>query len=264
MVAHLPPTLWCSAKHYAVKQRDPPTGSVAEALFEEILGKYGEDAVFVHAGLSDVSAAFEGNPYEFLLERLERAFDAILTPGFTQSFRDTGYFHRTESDPEVGAFGSLFFEDADYRTRDPLHSILVRGEYRFENCDHRDTFSSQGCYGKLDADDVRILNVGTPWLVSTQIHYVERALGVPYTETIDVEGTVHYADGEREQVSQSNYNKNKYVYYWNRLKIQRDLMEEGLLDFHDLNGLRVISVSAHDLLRGLKPKIEDDPYYLVD
>jgi len=263
MVAHLPETLWRSATHYVRKQRDEPTGPASPDLFESILAEYDEDAAFVHAGLSDVSSAFDGNPYEFLLDRLDAEFESILTPGYTQSFRETGRFHRQETEPAVGAFASLFFEDADYRTRDPLHSILVRGDYRFEDRTHRDTFAPDGCFGKLHDDGVRILNVGTPWLVSTQLHYVERVLDVPYARTTEVEGTVEYADGEREDVVQRNYSKNKYVYYWNRVGVQRDLMEAGVLDLFDLNGLTVISVRADELLDALKPKIEEDPYYLV-
>ncbi|SNZ12050.1 Aminoglycoside 3-N-acetyltransferase [Natronoarchaeum philippinense] len=263
MVAHLPETLWRSATHYVRKRRDTPTGPSSSELFESILSEYDEETVFVHAGLSDVRAAFGGDPYEFLLDRLDAEFESILTPGFTQSFRETGYFHRAETEPAVGAFSSLLFEDADYRTRDPLHSILVRGEYRFEDRTHRDTFAPAGCFGKLNDDGVRILNVGTPWLVSTQLHYVERVLDVPYTRTMEVEGTVEYADGDREEIVQRNYSKNKYVYYWNRLGIQRDLMTEGVLDVYDLNGLSVLSVRADDLLDTLEPKIEADPYYLV-
>ncbi|MFB6178940.1 MAG: AAC(3) family N-acetyltransferase, partial [Halorientalis sp.] len=203
------------------------------------------------------------NPFEFVVDHLDARFDSILTPAFTQSFRDTGYFHREESEPELGAFASLAFETADYRTADPLHSISVLGDYRFEDCDHHDTFGPDGCYAKLDADDVRILNVGTRWLISTQIHYVERRMDVPYTETVDVEGTVYHGNGTHEQVAQTTYDKNKYVYYWDRLRIMRDLLEDGVLDHYDLNGLKVISVSAQDLREGLEPRIEDDPYYLV-
>ncbi|WP_336001680.1 AAC(3) family N-acetyltransferase [Halorientalis halophila] len=263
MVRHLPETLWCSAKHYAIMQRDEPTGPVDEAVFEEILDGYDESEVFVHVGLSDVNAAFEGDPYEFVTDALADHFDSILTPAFTKSFRETGTFHRADSEPELGAFAGLFFEDADHRTADPLHSVQVQGDYRFDGCDLRDTFSPDGCYAQLEEDDVRILNVGTEWLVSTQLHYVERVTDVPYSETTEVEGTVRYADGSEEAVTQKNYDKNNYVYFWDRLGLQRDLVAEGVMDHHGLNGLNVISVNARDLREALEPRIEEDPYYLV-
>ena len=266
---HVPPpttlaeTLWSSAKHYAVRQREEPTGPVDEAVFAEILDGYDEDAVFVHVGLSDVNAAFDGDPYEFVRDHLDARFDSILTPAFTQSFRETGEFHRTETDPDLGAFASLFFEDADYRTADPLHSIQVQGDYRFDGCAVRDTFGPDGCYAQLERDDVRILDIGTKWLISTQLHYIERVTDVPYSETVEVEGTVEYDDGRREAVAQRNYSKNNYLYFWDRLGIQQDLIDEGVLDHHDLNGLRVISVTASDLREALESRIAEDPYYMV-
>lgn len=263
MVTHLPATLWCSLKHYAYRERDRPTAAVEPGVFEEILADYDEEAVFVHVGLSDVGSAFGDDGYSYLTETLRSEFDAVLTPGFTQSFHETGTFDVAETEPELGAFASLFFEEADYRTPDPLHSILVAGDYRFDDCTVRDTFAPDGCYGKLDADNVRILDVGTQWLVSTQLHYVERVTDVPYAETIAVEGAVRDESGEAERVTQRNYDKNNYVYFWNRLAIQRELMADGVLDHHDLNGLSVISVGARDLRTALEPRIEDDPYYLV-
>lgn len=107
--AVLAATRWSSAKHYAVRQRETPTGPVDEAIFAEILDGYDEDVAFVHVGLSDVNAAFDGDPYEFVRDHLDARFDAILTPAFTQSFREPGRFHRTDSDPELGAFTTLFF-----------------------------------------------------------------------------------------------------------------------------------------------------------
>jgi aminoglycoside N3'-acetyltransferase len=211
MVRHLPATLWCSAKHYVLRDREGPTGAVDESTFESLLDSYDADAAFVHVGLSDVSSAFEGNAYETLHEHLSGAFESILTPAFTQSFHGTGTFHRKHTEPELGAFARLFFEDADYRTADPLHSIQVQGPYRFEDCTQRDTFAPDGCYARLEADNVLVLNVGTRWLVSTQIHYIERQLDVPYAGSTGVEGVVHHGDGESEHVTQTTYEKNTSI-----------------------------------------------------
>lgn len=263
MVRHLPATLWCSAKHYVLRDREQPVGSVDESTFAALLDSYDADATFVHVGLSDVSSAFEGDPYETLRGHLSESFESILTPAFTQSFHETGTFHRAQTTPELGAFARLFFEDADHRTADPLHSIQVQGPYQFDECNQRDTFAPDGCYARLDADNVLVLNFGTRWLVSTQLHYIERQLDVPYAGSTAVEGTVHYDDGDSERVTQTTYEKNNYVYFWNRLKIMRDLQSEGVLDHYDLNGLRVVAVGARDLREALEPRIEADPYYLV-
>lgn len=110
---------------------------------------------------------------------------------------------------------------------------------------------------------MRILDIGTRWLISTQLHYIERVTDVPYSETVEIEGTVRYPGGRVERVTQRSYDKNNYLYFWDRLSIQRDLIDDGVLNHHDLNGLRVISVTARDLRDVLEPRIADDLYYMI-
>jgi len=221
-----------------------------------------DDTVFVHIGLSDIKTALRTNPYDAVLQKLDRAFESILVPGFTNSFRETGVFDVAETPPELGAFSKLFFEDATYRTPDPLHSVLVDGPYRFDGCTFRDTFGPDGCYGQLSTDNILYLNIGTPWLVSTQLHYIERICDVPYADTVAVDGKVT-ADGTTEQVSQRNYSKNNYLYFWNRRKLRDELVSAGIMDHYSLNGLNVMAVRAGDMEAFLVDRIEADPYYLV-
>lgn len=264
MVTHLPRTLWSSLRHYPLLHRSSDVGPVSPELFDEILDDYDADAAFLHVGLSDVKAAFETNPYEFVVERLRERFPSLLVPGFTKSFRDTGRFDVEADPPELNAFSRLFYEnDAEYRTPDPLHSILCAGEYRFDGCDFRDTFGPDGCYAQLEADDVLCLNVGTHWLVSTQLHYLEQALDVPYVETVEFEGEIVQEDGTVEQVTQTNYDKNLYIYFWNRTKLRDQMVRAGVLDWYRLNGLDVMAFKMDDLRSFVEPNVLNDPYYLV-
>lgn len=262
-VTHLPETAWCSAKHYVLKQLQNPVGPVSEPVFDAVLDQYShEDVVFVHIGLSDIKTALQQNPYDGVLDKLSGAFESILAPGFTKSFRETGEFDIVDTPPELGAFSSLFFEDADYRTPDPLHSILVDGGYRFDGCTFRDTFGPDGCYAQLSADNVRCLNIGTPWLVSTQLHYIERVCDVPYVETVPITGRLT-ADGTTRQITQQNYQKNNYLYFWNRVGLRDDMVSAGVLDHYSLNGLNIMGFRAGDMQSYLEKRIESDPYYLV-
>lgn len=264
MITHLPRTLWSSAKHYPLRHASYDVGPVSPALFDEILDEYEADAVFLHVGLSDVKAAFETNPYDFVVDRLRDRFPSLLVPGFTKSFRETGRFDVEADPPELNAFSRLFFEnDAEYRTPDPLHSILCAGEYRFDGCDFRNTFGPEGCYARLEEDDVLCLNVGTHWLVSTQLHYLEQALDVPYVETVDIEGELTRADGDVERVTQTTYEKNKYLYFWNRTKIRDQMVRAGKMDWYRLNGLHVMAFTMGDLRSFVEPNVLNDPYYLV-
>jgi len=262
-LTHLPGTALSSAKHYVVDRLRRPGGPVDDAVLETVLAQYADaEVVFVHIGLSDIKTALQRNPYEAIIEKLRGEFESVLAPGFTRSFRETGVFDVDETSPEVGAFSSLFFADAAYRTPDPLHSILVDGSYRFDGCTFRDTFSPEGCYGQLSADDVLCLNIGTPWLVSTQLHYVERVCDVPYAGTAEFEGELT-VDGTTDRITQRTYDKNNYLYFWNRRGLRDEMVEAGVMDHYVLNGLNVMAVRAGEMEAFLADRIDDDPYYLV-
>ncbi|MFC6903998.1 AAC(3) family N-acetyltransferase [Halalkalicoccus tibetensis] len=247
------------------KRRNPTVGEVSERAFDDVLDVYADaDTVFVHVGLRDLRRAFDRDPYAFLLGRLDDRFESVLNPGFTPSFRsvDGRVYHKRYSVPKFGAFSRLFLEDCEYRTDDPTNSILVKGPYRFPGCDHTDTWAEDGCFARLDRENARYLNVGTDWLRSSQIHYLESRLDVPYLETAAYEGVICREDGVHEEITHPSHEYTMPV-TWNRPKIRNDLEQAGVLEEYDLNGLRVLAFRARDLREALTPLILEDPYYLV-
>ena len=258
-----------AGKHYITKnylisklENDEPADV---SRLHEILDRYSEeDEVFVHVGLSDIKAVFHENPYELLLNLLDAHFDSILAPGFTPSFRQSGVYHKLYSRPEFGMFSKLFLEDADYRTDDPLHSIFVKGDYRFEECNHRNTFSRDGCWDKLDKDNMLYMNIGTPWIVTTQHHYVEHYYDVPYNSPKKYEGHIYYDETEGERIEQISYQYDEKIIHRNFLKSEKCLYSSGVLDRFFVNGLKILFFRARDMRKALKPKIDNDNYYLVD
>ncbi|PSQ03661.1 hypothetical protein BRC97_13140 [Halobacteriales archaeon QS_6_71_20] len=230
--------------------------------FRSILDDYDDDVIFVHVGLSDVSAAFGDDSYDRVCSELRRQFDSVLVPGFTPSFRSSGVYHKRYSRPQVGLFPVLFMDDADYRTDDPLHSIQVAGDYRFDGCDHHDTFGEDGCYARLDDDNVLIANIGTDRLVSTQFHYVSVRADPPYQASSSHAGEIYYDDERHGGVEQRNDTFTS-TYTWNRWKLERRLADEGVLDRRDRHGLKLSLFRARDMRTALEPAIERDPYYMV-
>lgn len=253
-----------SARSLVRRRRGTDVSAVDPSAIEAVLDRYDDDTVFVHAGLSDVKAAFRTDPYEFLRGVLTDHFESVLAPGFTPSFKESGVFHKHYSRPRYGAFPRLFLSDCDHRTDDPLHSILVEGPYRFDGSDPRTTFGPNGRFARLAADDVLYLSVGTPWFRATQLHYLECKYDVPYVEQTDHEGVVYHDETEHERVVQTNYtNENPYLYAFNKTKLERRLRDAGALDRYDLGGLRVYLTRAGELERVLGPELERDPYYLI-
>lgn len=238
---------------------------VTESEFNQVLDQYAdEDTVFIHIGLSDIKEAFDSNPYQFIFNQLDDRFKSILSPGFTPAFRsvDGSIYHKQYSLPKFGAFSRLFLEDCDYRTNDPTNSILIRGPYRFDNCNHFDTWSEDGCFNKLDRENILYLDVGTNWLRSSQIHYIENILDVPYVRTQEYEGMICRDDETWEKVIHRSHEYTIPV-TWNRVKLRKDLESAGVLKTYNLNGLQVFATHARKLREVLTPRILADPYYLV-
>jgi len=245
--------------------RESDVGRASESDLDAALERYDDHAtVFVHVGLSDIKTAFGCDPYEFLVRKLDEHFENVLVQGFTPSFRnpDVRVYHKRYSVPKYGTFSTLFLEDCDYRTNDATNSILVRGDYRFDDCDHHDTWARGGCFGKLDRDNVLILDVGTDWIRAAQIHYLEMLFDVPYVSPSEYEGYIYYDESDHEPVTQRSQEYDLEL-TWNRKKLRRDLQRDGVLDHHDLNGLNLFAFEAQPLRRALGSRIGDDPYYLV-
>lgn len=250
--------------HAVLKRRDRSVQRVDERRLDEALDRYADfETVFVHVGLSDVRQAFDRNPYAFLLEKLRSNFDSILAPGFTDYFRTSGVYHKQFSLPKHGTFSRLFLDDADYRTDDAIKSILVDGPYRFDDCDHHRSYDDDGCFAKLDRENVLVMNIGTPWLKCSHLHYIEQFYDVPYIEETDATGTIYYDEDSYDRITQRTPNYTSKFYSFNKRKIMSQLDREGVLDYTEMNGLNVYFFSVRDLRRALEPELLDDPYYLV-
>lgn len=237
-------------------------GETDSEIIHDILATYDDSVVFVHAGLSDIKQAFKENPYFFLLETLEEHFESILTPGYTPQFKETGMYDKRNTEPAYGSWSKLFLQDAEYRTNDAIHSILVRGDYRFEGCNHNDTFADDGCFAKIDRDNILILNIGVPWLMTTQHHYIERQYDAPYQTYPTYEGIIIDENGNRSSVSQRN---ETYTVYARRAwrKLQRESVEAGVVNEFNINGLLMLLFRANTYRDFLEDKVTSDPYYLV-
>lgn len=248
----------------AIERRLPSNPSrLDSSVLDNVFSRYPEsDTIFVFVGLSDIKTAFQTNPYELLVEKLNSHFENVLAPGYTPSFKKTGIYHKLYSKPEHGTFSKLFLQDIDYRTDDALHSILVKGDYRFPDCEHQKTFSEDGCFAKLDRDNVLYLSIGTDWFIPTFVHYLEMLYNVPYVESTKHDGVVYYDETRHGEITQHNHHIDWYIDL-NRPKIQKTLIENGVLDYYDLKGLKIWTGKGHDMHQILREEVKEDPYFFV-
>lgn len=243
-------------------RRSRSVGSLEPGVLADRFAAHPAETVFVHVGLSDVDAALPGNPYDRVRDALTAQYENVLVPGYTPSFLETGVYHRQLSPPAFGVFARRFLEDATYRTADPVYSILVEGDYRFDDCRHTESFSRASCFGKLDRDDVLFVNVGTDGFRCSHLHYVERRANVPYCTVSTHEGVVYHSSTEYERVTHSCLTDDFYRRY-NRPKLERVLSDAGALTTYEYSGLRVRFCRARDVRTVLERRLDTDPYFLV-
>lgn len=249
------------AVHKAIEERSRSIGNIEYEEFNQVFELYENNVIFAHVGLSDINTALPGNPYEQALRALDDNFESILAPGFTDYFKTSRVYSKQYSRPKHGTFNPLFLEDANYRTDDACRSILVRGEYKFEERNHHDTFSSDGCFAQLSEDDILLTSIGTPWLVCSFLHYLEWKYRVPYVTKQSFEGVLFDGDDRREIVQKTPYQDGPWRF--NKLKLQRHWREHDLVDEYNLEGLRVFFVSLSDMDEFVGDKLRSDPFYLV-
>ncbi|MFP9191283.1 AAC(3) family N-acetyltransferase [Natrialbaceae archaeon A-CW1-1] len=237
-------------------------GSVDEAWLRSILDDIDSNKVFCHVGLSDVNSAFEGNPYEFLRDLLHEYFDTVMAPAFTSSFIESKVYSQKYTKSDSGTFSNLLIDDAEYRTPDALRSIVVDGPFRFNDCEHRDSYGSNSAFAKLEKENVPVLNIGTPWLKCSQWHFLEQQYDVPYMKKPTFEGVQINEGGEAINISQKT-GLFEGVWAHNRPKITRVLMKNEILRSHQRNSLNVMWHRLGDMRRCLGSKLRLNPYYLV-
>lgn len=236
----------------AVESRPP-------SALRDALDGFDANVAVVYAGLSDVAAAFGGDPYERLRDALLDSFDAVLTPGFTFSFRDTGYVDLDTAPPEVGAFGRRFLADADFRTDDPVFSLLGAGAFAFDADGTDCSYAPGGYWTELHDRDVLYLNVGTGRFRCSAFHVAELRHDVPYVSVAEYVGVVKRDGTERPVVHRAP--EDDHYRRFAREKVCSAL-GDAFVD-QSVGGVRVQGCRASAVDALLDDRLADDPYYLV-
>jgi len=263
-------TIYSTLKYNYIKRQKSVASPSDPSKMTAILDKYKKhNTVFVHIGLKQIKTAYGvDDPYGFIFNELTKRFQSIMTPGFTPSFKKTGLYHKELSKPEYGSFAKNFLNDATYRTDDPAYSLLVYGKYDLTGCNTKESFGKGSSFEKIDKDNILNINIGTKWLVSSQAHYIEYKNMVPYIKKETHEGIIYYNSTEHEKTSVTTYKNihwfNKYLsIIWNRGKMLKDMLKSDIIEYHNINGLKIFIFRSGDLKQFLDEKIKKDPYYLI-
>jgi len=246
-----------------IMKRNKKIGRIREEWLDSTINEIAGNSIMLHVSLRAVKNAFGvPNPFTFLLGRLEKRFTNMIVPGFTHSFEQSRVYHKLFSMPEDGVFNKLFLPYSSSRTNDAIHSLLVLGPYDFSECDHKNTFSADGCFAKLDSTNTTIVDIGTEDFISTQLHFVESCCKVPYREEKELPGIIYYDETHFEHIEQIT-TKRLIKAAWNRSKIERYLMARGVLKKYKISNFNIRVFDSRDLRIEIEKKIYSDPYFLI-
>lgn len=219
------------------------------------------DTVIVYAGLRAIAAQSPRDAYSKIIDSLTEVKNLCI-PGFTPSFRKTGVYSVLFSKPEVGALSKYAWTLGAERTLDPIHSVfVVRGKLEFEDT-LDDTFHPEGIFKSFVREGACIVNIGTPSIVSTSLHYIERLNDVPYVNAELHDGVIYDLGANVKKIEHKSYKYNISV-TWNRKKIENLLEYNKCIITGRWNGAicRVIDgKKSSDLLT---QRIQKNPYFMV-
>jgi len=203
-----------------------------------------------------------------LLEAVrERSPKSIVIPVFTYSFTKKRSFSVTASLSEVGRFSEEIRKlyPATQRSLDPVFSVMDTGNNVFKGNEwNTEAFGESSIWKFWDDCDGVIVNIDLPQIVSTQLHFIEKAACVPYRYNKKFKGVV-------SSVAENNIIL-EYQYFvrnleqnpkWDRKRIERTLHQEGVLHYALWEGLPVRWFKAKQMRQVLQPLIEQNPTYLL-
>jgi len=219
------------------------------------------NTVIVHAGLRAISARSSSEAFLKIIDSLTNV-QTLCIPAFTPSFRKSGVFSVQFSRPEVGSLSTQAWLSRPSRTLDPIHSLFVMNGRLDFDCTLDDTFHPSGIFKNFAQESSCIINIGTPYFVSTNLHYVERVANVPYVKQQLHKGVVLLDGQEPFHVNHNSYIFN-FPIAWNRNKIESFLIRNNAITVGLWNSAfcRVVNCKkASDLLIN---KLESDPYFMV-
>lgn len=215
----------------------------------------------VYAGLSSFRAESPCGAVD-LIQYAFRNTENWFIPGFTPSFRRTGVYSVVHSRPEVGAFSKNVFKLSLKRTLDPIHSLFImNGDLPYADT-MGDTFDPDGIYKSFTTQDACIVNIGTPEIVSTNLHYSERFAGLPYLERENHHGVVILPNGKEKEINHTSF-KYKNRISWNRKKIERLLVKNNCMNVGLWNGALCRVIDGEASMSCLHSALTKDPYFMV-
>ncbi|HOF59737.1 MAG TPA: AAC(3) family N-acetyltransferase [Candidatus Syntrophosphaera sp.] len=223
------------------------------------------DAV-VFVGLKQVRHSMGvDDPFDYLNDILAKTFDTLIVPTFTPSVIKTGVFDIRNTPSENGAFSQLFMRQADCRTMSPFKSFCIKSSRAKDimQLQTMNDYAEGGIFEYLHSNDLVSINVGTVNPRFSTIHFCEYQGKAPYLLPRSVKVNVIGKNGLGAE-DMYYYLDNKIKVKFNRNKLEKDLVNAGLITIMVINDLVVRLISERLAFDFMLDRMRKDPYYLVD
>lgn len=173
----------------------------------------------------------------------------LIVPAYTDNLRNGETFDWKKSKPTTGALSNKVLKRSDFtRTKDPLHSVLVKGVDSQEILALKDksTFGEQSVFAFMDRKNGKMLFIDVTLNQSfTYLHYLEEKWNVSYRKFYKKKIKV-VEDGKVMDSEVLFYTK-KAGFLANIEKFEQYLKEEGIIQQYDYEGIPLILLKFSDI-----------------
>ncbi|MFZ0035367.1 MAG: AAC(3) family N-acetyltransferase [Sedimentisphaerales bacterium] len=239
-----------------------------------LVQKTRQNPISVHidaVGLLRLASTNDARLSEFsdIISQTNRQGGNIIIPTYSYSYTKNEDYDILHTPSEIGVVTEyLRNKFAAKRTVDALFSYLVFAgrisDKHFEVKDY-EPFGDESLIGELFAKDGYVGSIGGVLSYITEVHFLERKLGVSYRYNKSFTGTIIDYSGRKH--------KQEIVFFCrkpdcglrpNLLRLEKDMKQDGLVEIFKADGyeFELEAVKIKILYEYIERKIKEDHFYL--
>jgi aminoglycoside 3-N-acetyltransferase len=210
--------------------------------------------------------------FENLLdEHFIKSDSTALIPTYSYSYTRNKTYDMRNSPSDVGFVTEYLRQRSSHkRTIDPLFSYVVLGNGISDDNFHvrnYECFGDHSLISELYNKDAMICSIAAPWTrVFTELHFIERRLGMKYRKNKTFFGKTIDQDGHVHETQATFYCKDyDYGLRSGHTRLAEDLIKDGVMVTFNLSpAVEIRGVFFKDLYQYVEDKVKKDYFYLCE
>lgn len=224
-----------------------------------VIAPNASQSIYLASGIKRLSLVFKSEGVAFDVNALVDAIDehlnddaSLIIPAYTDTLPSGAEFDKNKTKPTIGAIPNRIFRRKDFfRTKDPLHSAFIKGD--FSQCDFTatSTFGDNSLFYNMLKANVRQVFIDVDLQNSfTFIHYVEELKKVAYrkhyTMKYKVEGSI----------IELLFHTRKPGYITKLDTLQQDMLDANVLHESKFHGISIYWLNTAEAFSYLSSEID--------